>query len=89
MNDESNNSSSTEITPSRLSTNCAEMQNSSNSLKNNTPDSLGHTSQDREVISILDEIKNVSVTGPRKNTDSTSLTGYFCSEMVSTLATEP
>ena len=44
MNDESNNSSSTEITPSRLSTNSAKTQNSSNSLENSTSDSLGVTS---------------------------------------------
>ena len=56
MNDESSNSSSTEITPPRLSTNSAEMQNSSNSLENSTSDSLGLTSQDRELISILDEL---------------------------------
>ena len=43
MNDESNNSSSTEITPPQLSTNSAEMQNFSNSLENSTSDSLGLT----------------------------------------------
>ena len=68
MNDESNNSSSTEITPPWLSTNSAEMQNSFNSLEDSTPDS---TSQDRELISILDELQNISVTGPSNNTDST------------------
>ena len=47
MNDESNNSSSIEITPPRLSTNSAEMLNSSNSLENCTPESFGLTSQDR------------------------------------------
>ena len=34
MNDESSNSSNTEITPPRLSTNSAEMQNSSASFEN-------------------------------------------------------
>ena len=86
MNDESNNSSSTQITPPRLSTNSAEMQNSSNSLENSTSDSLGLTSQDRELISILDELQNISVTGPSNNTDSTRLTGYFCSETVINLS---
>ena len=47
MNDESNNSSSIEITPPRLSTNSAEMLNSSNYLENCTPESFGLTSQDR------------------------------------------
>ena len=69
MNGESNNLSSTEITPPRLSTNSAEMQNSSNSLENSTSDSLGLTSQDRELISILDELQNISVSGPSNNTD--------------------
>ena len=82
MNDERNNSYSTEITPPHISINSAEMQNSSNSLENSTPDSLGLTSQDRELISILDELQNVSVTGPSNNTDSTRLTSYFCSETV-------
>ena len=68
MNDERNNSSSTEITPSWLSTNSAEMQNSFNFLEDSTPDS---TSQDRELISILDELQNISVTGPSNNTGST------------------
>ena len=86
MNDESNNSSSIEITPPRLSANSAEMLNSSNSLENSTPESLGLTSQDRELVSILDELQNVSVTGPSNNTDSTRLTGYFCSEMVFNLS---
>ena len=86
MNDESSNSSSPEIAPSRLSTNSAEMQNSSNSLENSTSDSLGLTSQDRELISILDELQNISVTGPSNNTDSTRLTGYFCSETVINLS---
>ena len=54
MNDESSNSSSIEITPPRLSANSAEMLNSSNSLENSTPESYGLTSQDRELVSILD-----------------------------------
>ena len=82
MNGESNNLSSTEITPPRLSTNSAEMQNSSNSLENSTSDSLGLTSQDRELISILDELQNISVTGPSNNTNSTRLTDYFCPETI-------
>ena len=68
---ESNNSSSTEIAPPRLSTNSAEMQNYSNSLENSTSNSLGLTSHDRELISILDELQNTSVTGPSNNTDIT------------------
>ena len=75
MNDESNTSSSTEITPPRLSTNTAEMKNSSNSLENSTPDSLGLTFQDRQLISILDELQNVSVTGTSNSTGSNRLTG--------------
>ena len=85
MNDERNNSSSTGITPPRLSTSSAEMQNSSNFLENSTSDSLGLTSQDRELIPLLDELQNISITGPSNNTDSTRLMGYFCSEMVSNL----
>ena len=53
------------------------MQNSSNSLENSTPDNLGLTSQDRQLISILDSLRSVSVTGPSNNTDSTRLTGYI------------
>ena len=62
------------------------MLNSFNSLENSTPQSLGLTSQDRELVSILDELQNVSVTGPSNNTDSTRLTGYFCSETVFNLS---
>ena len=86
MNDESSNSSIAEVIPPRLSTNSAEMQNSSNSLENSTSDSLGVTSQDREVISILDELQNISITGPSNNTDSARLTGYFCLETVFNLS---
>ena len=71
-----------EITPPRLSTNSAEMLNSFNSLENSTPQSLALTSQDRELVSILDELQSGSVTGPSNNTDSTRLTGYFCSDTV-------
>ena len=85
-NDESNNLSSTEITPPRLSTNSAKIQNSFNSLENSTSNSIGVTSQDRELISILDELQNISVTGPSNNTDSTRLAGYFCSEMIFSLS---
>ena len=62
------------------------MLNSFNSLENSTPQSLGLTSQDRELVSILDELQNVSVTGPSNNTDSTGLTGYFCSGTVFNLS---
>ena len=62
------------------------MLNSFNSLENGTPQSLGLTSQDRELVSILDELQNVSVTGPSNNTDSTRWTGYFCSETVFNLS---
>ena len=79
MNDESSNSSSKKITPPRLSTNSAEMQKYCNSLENSTPDSLGLTSSDRELICILDKLQNMNVTGPSNNTDSTRLIGYFCS----------
>ena len=81
MNDESNNLSSIEITPPQLSTNSTEMLNSSNSLEKSTPES-----QDRELFSILDDLQNVSVTGPSNNTDNTRLTGYFCSETVFNLS---
>ena len=66
MNDESNNSSSTEITPLRLSTKSAEMQNSSNSLENSTPDGHDLTPQDAELICILDELQNMRVTGTKQ-----------------------
>ena len=55
-------------------------------MESSTSDSLGLTSQDRELISILDELQNISVTGPSNNTDSTRLTGYFCSETVFNLS---
>ena len=38
------------------------MQNSSDSLENSTPGRLGLTPQDRELIFVLDELQNVSVT---------------------------
>ena len=62
------------------------MINSFNSLENSTPQGLGLTFQDRELVSILDELQNVSVTGPSNNTDSTGLTGYFCSGTVFNLS---
>ena len=86
MSDGSNNSSSTEIIPSRLSTNSAEIQIFSHFLENSTPDSFCLTSQDWELISLLDELQNTSVTGPNSNTNSTRLIGYFCSETVFNLS---
>ena len=47
-----------------------------------TPKSLGLTSQDRELISVADELQNISVTGPSNNTDTTRLTGCFCLKTV-------
>ena len=66
INDESSNLSSTEITPLRLSINSAEMQNCSNSLENSTPDGHDLTPQDTELISILDELQNMRVTGTKQ-----------------------
>ena len=86
MSDESNNSSSTEIIPSRLSANSAEKQVFSNFFEKSTPDSLGLTSPDRELISFLDELQNISVTEPNSNTNSTRLIGYFCSETIFNLS---
>ena len=45
-----------------------------------------HLSITSQLISILDELQNVGVTGPNNNTDSTHLTDYFCSEMVFNLS---
>ena len=39
-----------------------------------------------ELISILDELQNISVTGPSNNTDSTCLIGYFCLETIFNLS---
>ena len=50
-------------------------------MERSTPES-----QDRELFSILDDLQNVSVTGPSNNTDNTRLTGYFCSETVFNLS---
>ena len=55
-------------------------------MENSTPDSLGLTSQDKKLISILDELQNISPTGPSNNIDNTRLTGYFCSETVFNLS---
>ena len=72
MNDEISNLSSIEITPPRFNTNSAKIQNSSNSLDLlSTPKSLDLISQNRELTSVLDEIRNISDTGPRNNTGST------------------
>ena len=62
------------------------MQNSCNSLENGTPDSRRFTSPNRGLISILDESQNMTITGPSNDTDSTHLTGYFCSEAVFNLS---
>ena len=62
-----------------------EIQNSSNYFEGRIVDSDFFTSQNRELISILDDLQNYNVSGP-SNTESTCLTGYFCSDTVFNLS---
>ena len=76
-----------EISPPSICTNTAEVQNSScASFDQLTVNTESFTSQDRELIFILDDLQKVSLTVPSNNTETTRLIGHFCSDTVFNLS---
>ena len=73
------NSSMIETIPPRLCTNSAESPNSSNVLMEGF-DSMTFSTQDREFISILEDLQNIDFTGHNNSTETSRLKGYFCTE---------
>ena len=72
-----------ETSPPRLCTNSA--PNSSNVLMEGC-DSMTFSSQDREFVSILEDLGNIDFTGDNSSTESSPLKGCFCSETVFNLS---
>ena len=79
------NSSMIETSPPRLCTNSAESPNSSNVLMEGC-DSMTFSTQDRELVSILENLQNIDFTGHNNSTETSQLKGYFCSETVFSLS---
>ena len=75
------NSSTIETSSPRLCTNSAESPNSSNVLMEGC-DSMTFSTQDRELVSILENLQNTDFTGHNNSTETSQLKGYFCSETV-------
>ena len=86
LKDEARNDSKIEISPPSICTNSAEIQNSSNSFDQSVADTEYFTSQDRELISILEELQNNTVTVSHNSTGTTRLTGHFCLDTVFNLS---
>ena len=80
LKDEAKNDSKIEISPPSICTNSAETQNSSDSFDQSVADTEYFTSQDMELISILEELQNNIVTVSHNSTETTRLTGHFCSD---------
>ena len=79
------NFSMTETSPPRLFTNLAEFPNSSDVLMAGC-DSMAFSTQDRELVSILEDLQNIDFIGPNSCTETSRLKGYFCSETVFNLS---
>ena len=77
MEGESNYPSKVVITQLSICSNSTELQNSSNSFEERIVDSEFFTSQDKELVSILDDLQISNGSGPSNNTESTRRTGYF------------
>ena len=86
LKDEAKNDSKIEISHPSICTNSAEILNSSNSFDQSVADTKYFTSQDRELISILEELQNNTVTVSHNSTETTRLTGHFCSDTVINLS---
>ena len=86
LKDEAKNDSKIEISPPSICTNSAETQNSSDSFDQSVADTEYFTSQDRELVSILEELQNNTVTVSHNSTETTRLTGHFCSDTVFNLS---
>ena len=79
------NSSMIETSPPRLCTNSAESPNSSNVLMERC-DSMTFSTQDRELVSILEDLQNIDFTAHNNSTETSRLKGCFCSEIVFNLS---
>ena len=79
------NSSTIETSPPRLCTNSAESPNSSNVFMEGC-DSMTFSTQDKELVSILEDLQNIDFTGHNNSTETSRLKGYFCSETVFNLS---
>ena len=79
------NSSTIETSPPRLCTNSAESPNSSNVFMEGC-DSMTFSTQDKELVSILEDLQNIDFTGHSNSTETSRLKGYFCSETVFNLS---
>ena len=66
-----------ESNPPQLYTNSAEPPNFANVLKEGC-DSMTFSTQDRELVSILEDLKNINFTGHNNSTETSRLKGYFC-----------
>ena len=45
-------------------------------------DSMTFSTQDKELVSILEDLQNTDFTGHNNSTEISQLKGYFCSETV-------
>ena len=63
-----------ETSPPRLCTNSAESPNSSNVLMEGC-DSMTFSTQDRELVSILEDLQNIDFTGHNNTTEKSRLKG--------------
>ena len=79
------NSSMIETSPPLLCINSAESPNSSNVLMEGC-DSMTFSPQDRELVSILEDLQNIDITAHNNSTETSRLKGYFCSETVFNLS---
>ena len=74
-----------ETTPSTLSTNSSECQNSSCSLVESNETEFFST-QDRELASILEDLENIDKNREANATEKNRLSGYFCSDTIFNLS---
>ena len=82
---EQTNSSKMETTPSTLSTNSSECQNSSCSLVESNETEIFST-QDRELAPILEDLENIDNNIEANATEKSRLSGYFCSDTIFNLS---
>ena len=74
-----------ETSPPRLCTNLVESPSSSNVLMEGC-DSMTISIEDRELVSILEDLQNNDFTGHKNSTETSRLKGYFYSETVFSLS---
>ena len=51
-------------------------------------DSMTFSTQDRELVSVLEDLQNIDFTGHNNSTETSRLKSYFCSETVFNLSTK-